>query len=171
MAIRGPYEKHSQQRMCVEMTQDGKATTTKTTFSRETSVSIAIHASPSIVWRLLTTAADYPRWNSTVIAIAGEIKQGRIIRVKSKLDPKREFKLTVKEFEPERRMAWGDATGTRVYTLSDDGRGVLRFSMSERISGLMYPFFATYIPPFDELFEQFARDLKTEAETRTSPNT
>lgn len=69
------------------MTQDGKATTAKTTFSRETSVSISIRSSSSVVWRLLTTAADYPRWNSTVIAIEGEIEQGQVIRLRSKLDP------------------------------------------------------------------------------------
>ncbi len=150
------------------MTQECKATTVKTTFSRETSVSIAIRASPSVVWNLLTTAEDYPKWNSTVISVAGEIKLGKTIRLTSKLDPSREFKLTVKEFDPEKRMVWGDGKGIRVYTLTDGDDGTLRFSMIERIGGLMFPLYAKYIPPFDESFERFATDLKKEAEIKHS---
>ncbi len=42
------------------MAQNGKATTVKKTFSRETSVSIKIQADPAIIWALLTNASDYP---------------------------------------------------------------------------------------------------------------
>ena len=41
------------------MTPEGKATTVKTTFSRETSVGITIYASPSIVWRLLSGSLTF----------------------------------------------------------------------------------------------------------------
>lgn len=70
----------------------------------------------------------------------------------------------VKAFEPESRMVWGDGKGSRVYTIDDEGGSALRFSMTERIGGLLYPLYCKYIPPFDESFEQFARDLKKEAE-------
>ncbi|MCK7467014.1 MAG: hypothetical protein MZU91_01900 [Desulfosudis oleivorans] len=59
------------------MNQQAKATTTRKTFSRETSVSASIEADPAIVWALLTHAADYPRWNSTVISIKDEIREER----------------------------------------------------------------------------------------------
>ncbi|MFM9949998.1 MAG: SRPBCC family protein [Saprospiraceae bacterium] len=144
--------------------QNGKATTAKTTFSRETSVGIEIKADASIVWALLTNASDYPRWNSTVISIEGDIALGGQIRLKSTLDPKRTFKLRIKTFEPERKMAWGDGQGNRVYTLTDQGNGMLSFHMHEKIGGLMFPLYAKYIPPFDQSFEQFAADLKREAE-------
>lgn len=140
-----------------------KASTVKKTFSRETTVSIDIKADASIVWALLTNASDYPRWNSTITSIEGEIKLGEKIKLKSILDEKRSFKLKVKEFEPEKRMVWGDSQGNRVYTLSKKSEG-LTFSMSERIGGLMFPLFARYIPSFDDVFEQFAADLKKEAE-------
>jgi len=55
------------------MAQNGKASTVKTTFHRESSVNIDIKADPAIVWALLTKASDYPRWNSTVISIDGKI--------------------------------------------------------------------------------------------------
>lgn len=40
------------------MAQNGKATTVKSTFHRETSVSIEINADPAIVWALLTKSSD-----------------------------------------------------------------------------------------------------------------
>ena len=141
-----------------------KATTTKKTFSRETSVHASIAADPAIVWALLTHAADYPRWNSTVTSIKGEIRAGGMIELKSTLDAKRTFKLKVKEFVPEKRLMWGDAMGNRVYSLEKSGSGT-QFSMSERIGGPLFPLFAGMIPSFDESFDKFTADLKKEAET------
>lgn len=146
------------------MGQNGKATTTKKTFSRETTVSIEIQADPTIVWALLTNAADYPRWNSTITSIEGTIELGQKIRLKSTLDEKRTFKLKVKEWELEKRLVWGDGKGKREYLLIPQAEGVIRFTMTEKIGGFMFPLYAKYIPPFDESFEQFAADLKQEAE-------
>src|SRR3954471_20971210 len=115
--------------MAATMTQDGKASTVKSMFSRETSVSITIQADPSIIWSLLTNAADYARWNSTVISIDGTIATGEKINLKSTLDPKRTFKLRVKELEPNKRMVWGDAMGKRIYTLAKSANGNVTFSM------------------------------------------
>jgi hypothetical protein len=64
---------------------------------------------------------------------------------------------------PEKRLVWGDAMGSRVYTLDKDGEAT-RFTMSEKIGGPLFPLFAGMIPPFDESFDQFAADLKKEAE-------
>src|SRR5680860_643401 len=141
-----------------------KAFTIKKTFSRETEVSIDIQADKSILWALLTNANDYPRWNTTIISIDGNIAQGEKIKLKSTLDPKREFKLSVKEFEPDNRLVWGDAMGKRIYTLKTIGNELTNFSMSEKIGGPMFPLFSKMIPPFDQSFEQFANDLKKEAE-------
>ena len=146
------------------MGQDGQASTTKTTFNRETTVSIKINADASIIWTLLTNASDFSRWNSTVVSLEGNIAQGEKILLKSTLDEKRTFKMKVKELEAEKRMVWGDGKGNRVYTLQPDGSGSVVFSMTEKIGGLMFPMYAKFIPPFDEAFEQFAADLKKEAE-------
>jgi len=140
-----------------------KAVTDKRIFSRETSVSVYIEAHPSIVWALLTHASDFPRWNSTVVSLTGEIKEGGTVELKSILDEKRVFKLKVKEFVPEKRLVWGDGMGSRIYSLDKNSNGVL-FSMSEKIGGPLFPLFANIIPSFDKSFEQFAADLKKEAE-------
>jgi uncharacterized protein YndB with AHSA1/START domain len=146
------------------MNRDGKATTTKKTFSRETSVSTTIYADPSIVWALLTRAADIPRWNSTITSLKGEIREGETIELKSTLDEKRTFKLKVKEVVPEKRLVWGDAQGNRVYTIEKGAGNSVLFSMTEKIGGPLFPLFSRFIPSFDESFERYAADLKKEAE-------
>lgn len=144
-----------------------KATTIKKTFSRETSVSVDIQADTKTIWRLLTDAENYPKWNSTVISIDGKIALGEKIQLKSNLDPSRVFKLTVKEFESERKLVWGDAMGKRVYSLTPSPNGQTTFSMVEKIGGPLFPLFARMIPSFDESFDKFVHDLKTESEKTT----
>ena len=145
-------------------TGEGKANTIRKTFSRETSVSTTIQADPAIVWALLTHASDFLRWNSTVTSMKGEIREGGSVELKSILDDKRTFKLKVKEFMPEKRLVWGDALGSRVYTLTRGEGGSTIFSMSEKIGGPLFPLFAGSIPSFDQVFERYAADLKREAE-------
>lgn len=146
------------------MAQSGKATTIKNTFNRTTTVSNTIDADVSIVWALLSNASDFSRWNSTIVSIEGEVQKGEKIKLKSTLDPNRTFKLKVKEMIPDQKLVWGDAMGKRIYTMEKSANGTL-FSMTERIGGLMFPLFANKIPSFDESFEQFAADLKKEAES------
>lgn len=140
-----------------------KATTIRNIFSRETSVNTTIAADPAIIWALLTHATDYPRWNSTVVSIQGEIMAGATIELKSTLDEKRTFKLKVKDFVPEKRLVWGDAMGNRIYRLEKSENGT-HFSMTEKIGGPLFPLFSGKIPTFDESFDQFTADLKKEAE-------
>jgi len=146
------------------LAHSGKATTEKTTFSRTTTIHQTIQADPSIVWALLTNASDFSRWNSTIISIEGEIQLGGKIKLKSTLAPDRTFKLKVKQMETAEKLVWGDAMGQRTYTLENQGDTTL-FTMTEKIGGLMFPLFASQIPPFDDAFEQFTADLKKEAET------
>lgn len=144
--------------------QEGQATTIRKTFSRTTSVGITISAEPATVWALLTDAGNFPNWNSTVTSLEGQIIEGEKIRLVSTLAPERTFKLRVKEMVPNEKMVWGDAMGKRTYMLQQSAEGT-RFTMTEKIGGLMFPLFANKIPNFDETFEQFAADLKQEAES------
>ena len=114
---------------------------------------------------MLTNASDYPRWNSTVISIDGNIALGETIKLKSILDTKRIFKLKVKEFESEKRLVWGDGQGSRIFMITENVNGTVTFSMTERIGGFMFPMYAKMVPSFDQSFEQFANDLKKESET------
>ena len=44
-------------------------------FSELCRVETTIRATPEIVWAILTDARNFPRWNSTVTAIEGEIRE------------------------------------------------------------------------------------------------
>ena len=150
-------------------TPDGKATATHTTFSRETTVSITIKAGPEIIWALLTHAPDYVRWNSTIVSVEGEISPGEKIALKSTADPSRTFKLKVTDYEPVIKMVWASGTapffsGVRTYQLTPVPDKATTFTMTEKLGGVMFPMAAKHIPDFVPSFEQFAADLKKEAE-------
>lgn len=145
-----------------------QAQTIKKTFSRETSVSIDINADEETIWRLLTDGPNYPKWNSTVTSIDGNIAQGSTIKLKSILDANRTFKLKVKVFEPSSKLVWGDSMGNRTYQLTKNPKGGTTFTMVEKIGGPIFPLFASKIPSFDTSFNAFAEDLKKEAERSVS---
>lgn len=46
---------------------DGRASTTRRLFSRQTAVSIDIAASAERVWGLLTDAGRFTEWNTTIV--------------------------------------------------------------------------------------------------------
>ena len=145
-------------------TTQNNAQTIKTSFSRSTTISIQIDADLSIIWTLLTNANDYHRWNSTIISLEGKIAEGEKIRLRSTLDERRTFRLKVATLIPEKMMTWKGNGGERVFKLENLGNGQVNFTMSEKIGGLLFPLYAGFIPPFDENFEKFANDLKSEAE-------
>lgn len=140
-----------------------KAQTTKKIFSRETAVEAEINAPAAKVWEVLTNLSNYTTWNSTLVSIEGDMKLGGAVKLVSKLDPKRTFKLRVKAFEPNMLLVWGDPMGRRTYRL-EESASTTRFSMVEKIGGPIFPLFASKIPSFDASFEQFANDLKKECE-------
>lgn len=147
---------------------NGRANKTKSAFRMEYSSGINIKAKPDRVWALMTNAADFPRWNSTVKSIEGRIALGQTIKLIASIAPTRTFNLKVIEFVPEKRMVWSDGNamfkGVRTYTLSPKADGSTDFTMSEVYTGLMLPMIAGSLPDFRSAFEQYVADLKREAE-------
>jgi hypothetical protein len=141
----------------------------RTTFRLEHAVAIRVQAKPEVLWALLTDAAGFPRWNSTVTSIEGEIARGKRLALRVPAAPDRVFKPRVTELEPPRRMVWADGMapmfrGVRTFTLEPREDGATDFTMVEVFSGLMLPMIAGSLPDFGPSFEQYAADLKREAE-------
>lgn len=162
--------------MTMAATTNGKAITTKTTFSRATTIRISIQSTKTIIWNLLTSVTNFPTWNSTIISMEGTIKEGEKIKLKSTTDPSRTFNLTVQSIRPEQEMIWSDGMapffkGVRTYQLTENSDGSIAFYMHEKLAGIMFALAAKHIPSFDEPFEQFATDLKKEAERLSAQNT
>ncbi len=152
------------------MTASGKARKTKTAFRMECAVDVHIQASPGLPWALLTNAADFPKWNSTVTSIEGEIALGHKLALRVPAAPGRVFKPKVVELEAERRMVWSDGMapmfkGVRTFTLAPRADGTTDFSMVEVFTGLMLPLIAGSLPDFGPSFERYAADLKRAAES------
>lgn len=144
---------------------------TKSTFLMECAVTCRIRAPLERVWSLLTDAAAYPEWNSTVTRIEGPIEAGRKLAIEVPSAPGRVFRPTVRELEPARRMVWSDGMapmfkGVRTFTLAPAPDGATDFSMEERFAGVMLPLIKGSLPDFGPIFEAYARDLKRAAETK-----
>jgi hypothetical protein len=131
--------------------------------------SITIRARPEAIWAVLTDAAGYPQWNSTIERIDGRIAAGEKVTVHAK-GAGRAFPLRVAEFAPPSRMVWsggmplGLFKGTRSYTLTPTSQGEIEFAMREEFSGLLAPLITRSIPDLQPAFDRFAADLKLRME-------
>ena len=138
---------------------------------KQFATSIVIRAPAATVWRLLTDASEYPRWNSTVEKVDGRIAAGESLKVYTKAMSGRAFPLTVTELVAPRRMVWsggmplGLFTGARTYTLDERAGGQVAFGMREEFTGLLAPLITRNIPDLQPSFDQFAADLKRAAES------
>ena len=150
----------------------GKARKSASSFRMECAVELGIRANPGVVWELLTNAAEFPSWNSTVERIDGDIRLGERLALRVKAAPGRVFKPRVTSFEPEKRMVWSDGfapmfKGVRTFTLTPRDDGTTEFSMVEVFSGAMLPMIKGSLPDFGPPFEQYAADLKRAAENKS----
>ena len=148
-------------------TGNGIAVQEKSAFRQAVSVAIDIKATPEKIWALLTDAADMPRWNSTVTRIEGRIALGQQLKLRVPIS-NRTFKVKVDAFEPHTRLVWSDGSavfrGERVYSLVPKAGGWTTFAMAEVFTGFMLPLISRSLPDFKPVFEQYAADLKKEAE-------
>lgn len=147
-----------------------KATKTETTFRQSCAVRCDVRASAETLRAILTDAASYPKWNSTVVSLEGDIREGERLKLRVTLDPKRTFSPRVTKLD-DREMIWSDGfapmfRGVRTFTLTSKADGVVEFAMEEVFSGVMLPLIRKSLPDFGPAFEAFARDLKRAAEER-----
>jgi hypothetical protein len=148
-----------------------KISQTRSTFSLVCGVEVNIRASPQTVWGLLTDAKGFPRWNSTVTGIDGQIAEGEKLTLHVP-GTSRTFTPTVSGVVPNERMIWSGGfapmfKGVRMFNLRSRTDGSTDFTMEERFSGLMLPLVKGSLPDFGPVFERYASDLKREAERTT----
>lgn len=151
------------------MTDKPRARKTSSTFRMECGVLVNIRATPTAIFALLTDAAGFPRWNSTVTSIEGKIALGEKLALRVPAAPDRTFRPKVAELVPDARMVWSDGMaplfkGVRTFTLTPREDGTTDFAMVEVFSGIMLPMIRGSLPDFGPPFEQYAADLKREAE-------
>ena len=152
----------------------GQSTTSRSTFRLGAyAVGAHIRAKPAVVWALLTDAAGFPRWNSTVTRIGGSIALGERLALRVPLAPERVFKPKVTELVENERMVWSDGAapmfkGVRTFKLAPRADGTTDFTMTEVLSGVMLPLIKGSLLDFGPAFETYAADLQREAERATA---
>ena len=134
----------------------------------ECRVEVEIRAAVGKVWRLLTDAEAFPRWNSTVTRIEGPIREGGRLRIHVP-GTTRTFTPTVADLVPDARMTWSGGVaplfkGVRTFQLRPIGVAATLFCMEERFSGVIFALAKGAMPDFGPIFEKYASDLKQEAE-------
>jgi hypothetical protein len=137
-------------------------------FSMSCRVDVTIQAKAERVWNLLTDAKTFPRWNSTITSIEGEIREGERLRLHVP-GTKRTFTPTVSGVVANERMTWTGGfapvfKGVRTFELKPRSDGWTDFTMEERFSGLMLPLAKGAMPDFGPVFATYANDLKRAAE-------
>lgn len=147
---------------------DTKFTQANTTFAMSCSVAVNIEMNAEVVWALLTDAKGFPRWNSTVTGIEGQIREGERLRLHVP-GTSRTFSPRVSDVVPARRMIWSDGfvplfKGVRTFELKARDDGSTDFVMEERFSGILFALTRRMLPDFRPIFEAYASDLKREAE-------
>ena len=145
---------------------------TASTFRMDCRVAVTIAAPAEAIWKLLTDAVGFSRWNSTVTSIEGTIALGERLKIRVPIT-ERTFAPKVTELVPNERMVWSDGMapmfkGERTFTLTPRADGTTEFEMVETFSGLMLPMIKGSLPDFAPIFDRYARDLKNEAERRPS---
>ena len=133
------------------------------------SASITINAPAETVWKILSDAGNYPRWDLTMDHIEGKLDLGETVKFFTKLSSQA-FPVKVTTFEPGKRMVLtgglplGLFKSERTHTLTPAGKGVIEFHTEEIFSGLLLPVFGKNIPDLTENFKGFVVALKKQAE-------
>ena len=135
-------------------------------FGNATRVDVTIHASPERVWKILTDAEGFTKWNSTVTEVRGRIAEGEklLVRVPGY---ERTFTPTVSCVVDEKQMTWTGGMapffkGVRTFMITPRPDGDTDFTMEERFSGLLVSLIEG--ADFGPIFHRYAKDLKHEAE-------
>jgi hypothetical protein len=142
--------------------------TAKKIFSMVCRIDIDIHAGAAVIWAILTDAKGFPRWNSTVNGIDGQIREGERIRIRVP-GTNRTFEPRISDVVVNERMTWSNGLelifkGSRSFQLKPAENGITRFIMEEKFSGLIFAIVKGMLPEFRTIFEAYARDLKRESE-------
>jgi len=140
----------------------------KNSFSMICRVEAKIHTKAEVIWALLTDAKGFPRWNSTITGIDGDIRDGERIRIHVP-GTDRTFKPKISDVAANKHMTWANGfaplfRGSRRFELRQHDGGFTDFIMEEKFDGIIFALIKNRLPDFRLIFERYALDLKNEAE-------
>jgi hypothetical protein len=114
----------------------------------EIKTQIAIDATPTRVWEVLTDFPRYPEWNPFVLQVKGIVRQNATIRYRFEMPRgvRTWTPATVARFEPERELRFSANfltpsvfRGDHYFAIQPDNQNGVVFHHGEVISGLLFP--------------------------------
>ncbi|WP_407557231.1 SRPBCC family protein [Winogradskyella sp. 4-2091] len=131
--------------------------------------SITINADIETVWRILTDFDNYPKWNSFIKSVSGDVKVGNQIKIKIQ---GMTFTPTVLVRDEEKELKWlghlwfkGLFDGEHAFKLSDNGNGTTLFEQRENFCGIFVKMLSKQIDEDTKMgFERMNAELKLHAE-------
>ncbi len=135
---------------------------------------IEIAAEPEHVWSILTEFPVYPEWNPFILNIQGEVKLDA--RLKVHIQPyggkAMTFRPRVLAVEPGKELRWlghflfpNLFDGEHRFVIESIADGRIRFTQSERFSGLLVPLFKKSLEKDTKIgFEAMNLAIKARAE-------
>ena len=109
---------------------------------------IEIHASPEVVWNLLTDTNRFPEWNPFIRRLSGELTVGNRLAVFLQPSGSRgmEFKPRVLKVEPNRELRWlgnlwfpGLFDGEHSFQIEPLAAKSVLFHQQETFTGILIP--------------------------------
>lgn len=137
--------------------------------TKQIKTSITINAGREKIWQILLDFENYPRWNSFIKSVSGDVKVGN--RIKIKLQGMT-FKPVVLTLNPNTELKWlghlwfkGLFDGEHRFYLTDNGNGTTNFEQSEKFSGILVKLFSKRLDKDTKMgFEKMNKELKLQAE-------
>ena len=123
-----------------------------------------LDASSENVWNKISSVKEIKSWDSMIMEMEGEIKNGGSVSLRSAISPNQKFKLKISDVIPNQQMTWSSGMyplfrGVRQYKLNDKGART-ELIVEEVFDGWLLRLMKNKLPDCQTLFGTYARDLR-----------
>lgn len=137
--------------------------------TKQIKTSITINASREKIWEILMDFENYPKWNSFIKSVSGNVKVGNQIQIKLQ---GMTFKPVVLILNKNTELKWlghlwfkGLFDGEHKFYLTSNGNAATHFEQSEKFSGILVTLFSKSLDKDIKIgFEKMNNELKFRAE-------
>ncbi len=130
---------------------------------------INIQAPIETVWKVVTNTSEYAEWNSVMILLDGNIKEGNTVKYQFTQEEGKSYEIPskVKIIEPEKLLNQfggirGVLTFNHKYIFEKDGDKT-RLTIHEVYRGIMVPFWNA--TPVQKAYDRLCSDIKKKSES------
>ena len=130
---------------------------------------ITIKTSAYNVWNVLTNTDDYKNWNSVMLLVDGEVKEGNTAKYQFTQEESKSYEIPSKVIQVIPSKLLNQAGGTiGILTFNhnyilEDLNGNTKLIIHEDYRGVMVPFWNPN--PVQKAYERLNRDIKKKAES------